>query len=1275
MKTLIVLLLAITVSAHAALRTWTGSGANTNWTTAANWSGNVAPVAGDTLEFPVVGTTFNSVNNFPAGTSFGDILIGAATYNITGNAITLNGDLLYNFTGISQFSCPLQFTVAHTIQGDGNLDIGSVDVSGPSLSMNPTSGVLVVSGTITGTGALTKLGNGRLNLTQDNSGFSGNLHIDAGEMDVYHSKALDGAREVVFSSATLGLFGATPLNIQRSLIFNGGCSLFAGDSAHTISGDVEFNTISNLSVQTVGAGSPSINFAGSVSGSGDLQLIGTGIFSGSGNNTFSGLLRVSGNATLNKTNGSVCAPNGVLITSSSSCILSADDQINGLLTLQAGATMTFNDHNLAVTSLSIADGTLDTGNGTLNISGGVSHAGGNATINGTLNCTAASQAWSIGSVSTETLTVNASVSFPTGATMIRSGIGKLVLNSGTGLATLTNQQGVTILNGANPSLNVSVQSGTLGGSGSVGAVTQSSSLASRYAPGGGIGALTVDRFSWNSFSTVDIELNGVAQGSGYDAIITTGSVTSQFSSAALNVTLGSSFAAPVNAKFRIIDVRGTAGSPGGTFSGKANNSTFVVGAYTFRINYFTGTGNNDVELTVTAGPFTTTARTWTGAGANALWSNAANWSGGVAPNPGDNLVFPASSSQFTTTNDFTAGTYFNAITTLGSYTHSGTAVTVTSMTSSPGAAGSTTSSFDIALSAGSPALNCGNGFWSNAGHVTGDAGALTISVSTGATMQVAGVISGSDAISKTGSGILALSNANDFTGEFTLNAGTLSLSSGSALGSVVAGTRLLSGSCTINGPLSISEPLELNAACALTLSGGSSTLSGTLTTSGSVGQTCFITIGGGVLAVFTGAISGTVGITLSGGGSALINGSNGNTFADKLTVDLPLTLSKSGSNADAVPFGTQLVMENNRVVTLGASNQIAGSVRLKAGATLNLNGNNEALNTLDMEGGTTVHTGAGTLTLAGTLHAYNAASTINGKLDFAGTCTLTVDDSGSPDDLTINAVISSASLPNLTRNGAGRVVLTGNNSLTTMRLDAGDTAITGTNSALAIDLHGGTLSGTGSVVSITASTGGVIAPGMPSGNGAGILTAGSLNLNAATILQMDVQGSTPGTGHDQIVTTTNANLLGNAVLQLTIGFTPALNTEFKLISNTSLTTATNSGTLSELAEGIELALGATVYRINYNAGSNNNDVLLTRITPSAPRMTSSSITSVGGGNNNVTMAGTGVLFGAYQFQESTDLINWTTVATTNASGSGAWNFNVVRSAGVLGRLFYRTAMP
>src|SRR5262245_35501522 len=65
---------------------WTGAVDNI-WTRAANWEGGVAPVPGDDLVFPDTATRFTPANNFDVGTTFNSITIGAAGYDLIGNAL------------------------------------------------------------------------------------------------------------------------------------------------------------------------------------------------------------------------------------------------------------------------------------------------------------------------------------------------------------------------------------------------------------------------------------------------------------------------------------------------------------------------------------------------------------------------------------------------------------------------------------------------------------------------------------------------------------------------------------------------------------------------------------------------------------------------------------------------------------------------------------------------------------------------------------------------------------------------------------------------------------------------------------------------------------------------------------------------------------------------------------------------------------------------------------------------------------------------------------
>src|SRR5262245_12286561 len=71
-----------------AVSTWDGGGGDSNWTTAANWDGDVAPAAGDDLVFAgTVGQT--PTNDFAAGTVFSSITFSGGGFTLTGNAVTL----------------------------------------------------------------------------------------------------------------------------------------------------------------------------------------------------------------------------------------------------------------------------------------------------------------------------------------------------------------------------------------------------------------------------------------------------------------------------------------------------------------------------------------------------------------------------------------------------------------------------------------------------------------------------------------------------------------------------------------------------------------------------------------------------------------------------------------------------------------------------------------------------------------------------------------------------------------------------------------------------------------------------------------------------------------------------------------------------------------------------------------------------------------------------------------------------------------------------------
>src|SRR5688500_15230128 len=92
-------LAGVGLDARAADRTWSGGGDNNNWGTNANWVGNVAPAPNDALIFDGF-ARLTPTNDYAPGTAFDGIAFAptAGPFNLTGNQVTLHGDVVDNTT-------------------------------------------------------------------------------------------------------------------------------------------------------------------------------------------------------------------------------------------------------------------------------------------------------------------------------------------------------------------------------------------------------------------------------------------------------------------------------------------------------------------------------------------------------------------------------------------------------------------------------------------------------------------------------------------------------------------------------------------------------------------------------------------------------------------------------------------------------------------------------------------------------------------------------------------------------------------------------------------------------------------------------------------------------------------------------------------------------------------------------------------------------------------------------------------------------------------------
>ncbi len=136
-----------TVTVVSRTRTWDGSGTDNNWTTAANWSDSVAPIAGDTLVF--AGSTRPSPNDdLPGGTVLDSITFANGGFTLTGGNVKLTpagGAAITNVAGQNA----VRLAIASSSTGTVVVQAGAL-----TLGLNAQSIVLSGAGADIQTGKL-----------------------------------------------------------------------------------------------------------------------------------------------------------------------------------------------------------------------------------------------------------------------------------------------------------------------------------------------------------------------------------------------------------------------------------------------------------------------------------------------------------------------------------------------------------------------------------------------------------------------------------------------------------------------------------------------------------------------------------------------------------------------------------------------------------------------------------------------------------------------------------------------------------------------------------------------------------------------------------------------------------------------------------------------------------------------------------------------------------------------------------------------------------------
>lgn len=541
------------------------------------------------------------------------------TISVSGEALTLNGNgigttgALRSVAGTQAWSGPVTLASSSAIGADAGTTLTvSGGIGGGNLALlvkvgtgtvvfpfaNTYDGLtLVVSGILNirdplalGTGtnptqvspsASLQIQDG-ITVTSESLQLSGNGFNNRGALENVSSSNTWGASIVLAADASIGVTGA-------------------GD-ALTISGPIS-ESQTGLNLAKIGPG--------------------TLVFSGVGNNQYTGTTTVTqGILRLSKT-GATAVPGPLVIGTSTATAarveLTANNQISNTaaVTVNSDGQLLLQDNQDTIGPLTVALGSVNLGagatglltvNGLLTMTGGTISTGGGGTLalGGNVNATSVNPGAvasvidgggfvSLGSSRTFTigdgpalndLAISAGI---TGAAqgLTKDGAGRmLVSGTNTYSGTTTLNAGTLIVDAVQVDSPVVVTNGVLGGSGTVNTIN---STGGTVAPGASTGILNSASVTFSGATTYAVEINGPTVGTEYDQLNVTGTAT--LGGATLQVALPGNVS--VGTVFTIIK---TTAGVSGTFQGLPEGTVFFVNGNRLQISYLAN-GAKDVTLT------------------------------------------------------------------------------------------------------------------------------------------------------------------------------------------------------------------------------------------------------------------------------------------------------------------------------------------------------------------------------------------------------------------------------------------------------------------------------------------------------------------------------------------------------------------------------------------------------------------------------------------------------------------------------------------------------
>ena len=297
--------------------------------------------------------------------STGSLVLGQAAgstgiYNLNGGLLTLSS------AGMTQGSGTASFNFGGGTLGAGapwsspmNLNLTG---AGGNATVDTTGGSIGLSGNLSGSGGLTKVGAGMLMLTGLNT-YSGGATISAGVLNI------NGDAAIGVANGALG--------------FSGNGTLQAGAAVITLSSSRAIS-IANGITGAIDSNGNALAISGAISGGGSLAKVGAGMLALDGSNSYAGTTIVSGGTLQIGPTGSIAAVSTISVNDNSTLAVTAAANLPGnTITVSPGSLF----DTTGASNFSLASGNLLTigrpsGSGT-DINGNFTLGGGTIDIGGT----------------------------------------------------------------------------------------------------------------------------------------------------------------------------------------------------------------------------------------------------------------------------------------------------------------------------------------------------------------------------------------------------------------------------------------------------------------------------------------------------------------------------------------------------------------------------------------------------------------------------------------------------------------------------------------------------------------------------------------------------------------------------------------------------------------------------------------------------------------------------------------------------------------------------